>query len=320
MRHLPPSIPDPNVLVGLDAPDDAGIYRLTGDVALVQTVDFFTPIVDDPYAFGQIAAANALSDVYAMGGRPVCALNIVGFPVKKLPPQVLADILRGGADKVREAGAVIIGGHSIDDQEPKYGLAVTGIVHPDKILTKGAARPGDVLVLTKPIGVGVVTTAIKRGLASEEEIREVTDVMRRLNNVTDVLHACGVRCATDITGFGLLGHAAEVARESRVALRIFAGKVPVLAAAYKFAEQDVFPGGSRANRRYVEACTTFAESIPGPQRMLLCDAVTSGGLLIACPADQLGQLLDGLRQAGTIVQAVIGHVEEGPAGHISVEP
>ncbi|OUN00627.1 MAG: selenide, water dikinase SelD, partial [Firmicutes bacterium ZCTH02-B6] len=233
MRYLPPSLPDPNVLVGLEAPDDAGIYRLSSDVAIVQTVDFFTPIVDDPYAFGQIAAANALSDVYAMGGRPVCALNIVGFPVKKLPPQVLADILRGGADKVREAGAVIIGGHSIDDQEPKYGLAVTGVVHPDKVLTKGAAKPGDVLVLTKPIGVGVVTTAIKRGLAAEQEIQEVTDVMRRLNNVVDVLHAAGVRCATDITGFGLLGHAAEVARESRTALRIFAGRVPVLPAAHK---------------------------------------------------------------------------------------
>ena len=306
--------------MGLDAPDDAGVYRLSSDVALVQTVDFFTPIVDDPYAFGQIAAANALSDVYAMGGRPVCALNIVGFPVKKLPPQVLADILRGGADKVREAGAVIIGGHSIDDQEPKYGLAVTGIIHPDKIITKGAARPGDVLVLTKPIGVGVVTTAIKRGLAAEDEVLAVTDVMRRLNNVVDVLHAAGVRCATDITGFGLLGHAAEVARESRVALRIFAGKVPVLDAARKYAEMDVFPGGSRANRRHVQACTAFDDRIPEPERMLLCDAVTSGGLLISCPPDKLEQLLEGLRAASTLAQAVIGHVEAGPAGHITVEP
>ncbi|MFS8665138.1 MAG: selenide, water dikinase SelD [Limnochordales bacterium] len=320
MRHLPPSIPDPNVLVGLDAPDDAGVYRLSDDVALVQTVDFFTPIVDDPYAFGQIAAANALSDVYAMGGRPLSCLNIVGFPVNKLPAQVLADILRGGADKVREAGAVIIGGHSVDDAEPKYGLAVLGIVHPQRLLTKAGARPGDVLVLTKPIGVGAITTAIKRGLASDDEIEEVVDVMRRLNNVTDVLHRAGVRAATDITGFGLLGHAAEMARESRVALRISAGQVPVLPAAYKYAEQNVFPGGSRANRRFVEPWVTFSDAVPEPQRMILCDAVTSGGLLIACPPAELEQLLAGLRDAGTISQAVIGQVEKGPAGHITVEP
>ncbi len=304
----------------MDAPDDAGVYRLSDDVALVQTVDFFTPIVDDPYAFGQIAAANALSDVYAMGGRPVCALNVVGFPVKKLPPEVLADILRGGADKVREAGAVIIGGHSIDDQEPKYGLAVTGLVHPAKILTKGGARPGDVLVLTKPIGVGVVTTAIKRGLARAGETAEAVAVMSRLNNVVDALHAAGVRCATDITGFGLLGHALEVARESGVALRISAGQVPVLEAAYKYAEQDVFPGGSRANRRHLEPHVAFADSIPEPHRMLLCDAVTSGGLLVACPPGAVDQLLGDLRAAGTIAQAVIGRVESGPAGRITVSP
>ena len=308
------------MLVGLDAPDDAGVYRLSDDVALVQTVDFFTPIVDDPYAFGQIAAANALSDVYAMGGRPLTALNIVGFPISKLPAQILADILRGGADKVREAGAVIIGGHSIDDAEPKYGLAVLGLVHPDRVLTKGGARPGDALVLTKPIGIGVITTAIKRGLVPPAVADEAIRVMSRLNNVTEVLHAAGVRGVTDVTGFGLLGHAAEMARESRVAMCIYASKVPVLPAAFEYAEQNVFPGGSRANRRYVEQWVSFADGVAERDRMLLCDAVTSGGLLIACPEARLEQLLSGLAAAGTIAQAVIGRVEEGPAGRIAVEP
>lgn len=307
-------------MVGLDAPDDAGVYRLSDDVALVQTVDFFTPIVDDPYAFGQIAAANALSDVYAMGGRPLTALNIVGFPISKLPAQVLADILRGGADKVREAGAVIVGGHSVDDAEPKYGLAVLGIVHPARLLTKGGARPSDVLVLTKPIGIGVVTTAIKRGLASREVAEEAVGVMSRLNNVTDVLHKAGVRGATDITGFGLLGHALEMAREGGVALRIRAGHVPVLPAALSYAEQDVFPGGSRANRRHVEPWVSFDDAVPERDRMILCDAVTSGGLLIACPRDRVDRLLEDLAAAGTISQAIIGHVEDGPAGRIAVEP
>lgn len=320
MRHLPPSTVNANVLVGLDAPDDAGVYRVSDDTAIVQTVDFFTPIVDDPYTFGQIAAVNSLSDVYAMGGRPITALNIVGYPVKKLPPEVLADILRGGSDKVHEAGAVIVGGHSIDDTEPKYGLAVTGLIHPDRILTKGGARPGDVLVLTKPIGVGVVTTAIKRGLVTDDVIDEVSAVMVRLNDVGGALYDVGVRGATDVTGFGLLGHAAEMARESAVGLRIFADQVPVLEAAFEYAEQDVFPGGSRANFKHLEQCVTYDDRIPEHHRLLLCDAITSGGLLIACPRARLDDLLEVLKQADTVAAAVIGEVVDGPVGCIEVMP
>lgn len=320
MRHLPSSIADPNVLVGLDAPDDAGVYRIRPDLALVQTVDFFTPIVDDPYAFGQIAAANALSDVYAMGGRPILALNIVGFPIRRLPEQVLASILHGGADKIREAGAVIVGGHSIDDGEPKYGLAVTGVVHPDRVLTKAGARPGDLLVLTKPIGIGVITTAVKRGLVPQKTVDEAIAVMTRLNDVTDALYAAGVRSVTDVTGFGLLGHAAEMARASGVSLSISAGRVPVIPAAYEYAEQDVFPGGSRANRRHADRWAEFDERVPERDRMLLCDAITSGGLLIACPPDRLDVLLEGLEKAGTWSRAIVGQAEAGPPGRIKVVP
>lgn len=308
------------MLVGLDAPDDAGVYRVSDDTAIVQTVDFFTPIVDDAYTFGQIAAANSLSDVYAMGGRPVTALNIVGYPVKKLPAEVLADILRGGSDKVHESGAVIVGGHSIDDPEPKYGLAVTGLIHPDRIITKGGARPGDALVLTKPIGVGVITTAIKRGLVPDDVIAEVSAVMVRLNDVGTGLYDVGIRGATDVTGFGLLGHAAEMARESAVGLRIFADKVPVIEAAFEYAERDVFPGGSRANYRHLEACVTYDERIPEHHRLLLCDAITSGGLLIACPRDRRDDLLEVLKRANTLAAAVIGEVTTGPAGCIEVLP
>lgn len=305
-------------MVGLDTPDDAGVYRLDAQTALVQTVDFFTPIVDDPYAFGQIAAANALSDVYAMGARPITALNIIGFPIKRLPHQVLAEILRGGADKVREAGAVLIGGHSIDDAEPKYGLAVTGLVHPDRVLRKSAARPGQVLVLTKPIGVGVITTAIKRTAVDEAVVQEVIRVMTHLNNVTDLLHRCGVQCATDITGFGLLGHAAEIARESGVALEISASSVPILEAARHFAALDYFPGGSRANRAFVEEWVEYEPSVDEVERALLCDAMTSGGLLIACPPESVDPLQEGLKASGALARAVIGRVLEGPPGRIRV--
>lgn len=315
---MPPDRADGNVIVGLDTPDDAGVYRIDAATAIVQTVDFFTPIVDDPYAFGQIAAANALSDVYAMGARPVTALNIVGFPISRLPHHVLARILTGGADKVREAGAVIIGGHSIDDGEPKYGLAVTGLVHPDRILRKGAARPGDVLVLTKPIGIGVITTAIKRTDVPASVVDEAIAVMSRLNNVVDVLTACGVRCVTDVTGFGLLGHAAEIARESGVGLEISASSVPILEAARRYGAEGYFPGGSKANRSFLKDVVTFRPGVPELERALLCDAVTSGGLLIACPPDAVDQLQDGLEASGALARAVIGRVVDGPAGAIEV--
>lgn len=308
------------MLVGLDAPDDAGVYQLTDDVAIVQTVDFFTPIVDDPYAFGQIAAANALSDIYAMGGRPVTALNLVGFPVGKLPHAVLAAILQGGADKAREAGCVILGGHSIDDAEPKYGMAVTGVIHPDRIAAKGGARPGDRLILTKPIGIGTLTTAIKRGLVPQEIVDEAVLVMAKLNNQVSALEPFSIRGMTDITGFGLLGHAHEMARGAGCALALSAGAVPVLAAARGYAAQGIWPGGTRKNREWLDACVDFDPSVDEPTRMLLCDAVTSGGLLIAVPPAQVEPVRAALLTQGALAAAEIGECVPGEAGRIRVLP
>lgn len=318
MRHLPPAEPNANVLIGLDAPDDAGVYKVADDVAIVQTIDFFTPVVDDAYAFGQIAAANSLSDVYAMGARPVTALNVFGYPSGQLPADVVADILRGGQDKVHEAGASIIGGHSVDDAEPKYGLSVTGVVHPERLITKGGARPGDVLVLTKPIGIGTITTAIKRGLVPDEVIAEAVSVMTTLNDVTDALHKAGVKGATDVTGFGLLGHAAEMARAGQVGLRIVAADVPVLEAAFEYAGQDVFPGGTRANHKFLEPTVTYADSVDESLRLLLCDAITSGGLLIASPRERVDELVAALESANALVADVIGEVTAENAGRIHV--
>ena len=318
LRHLPKSQPDARVLVGLDDPDDAGVYQLTDDLAIVQTVDFFTPIVDDGYAFGQIAAANALSDVYAMGGKPITALNLVGYPVSKLPHAVLAEILRGGADKVKEAGAVLLGGHSIDDPEPKYGLSVTGLVDPKRVMTKAGARPGQDLILTKPIGTGTISTAMKRGIVPQDEVDEVTAVMARLNSYIEPILASGVRCVTDITGFGLLGHAQEVARESHVGVRVFAAEVPVIEAARKYAAQDIFPGGSRNNLKYVSPGVSFPQGMPDHERLLLCDAVTSGGLLIAVDKGETESLRRGLLEAGAPVAAVIGETVKDDSGFIEV--
>ncbi len=320
LRHLPPSLPNADVIVGLESPDDAGVYRLTDDLALVQTADFFTPIVDDPYWFGAIAAANALSDVYAMGGRPVTALNLVSFPITKLDGRILAEILRGGAEKVAEAGAVLIGGHSIDGPEPTYGLAVTGLVHPDRVGAKAGARPGDRLILTKPIGIGVITTAIKRGLASPADAEEAIRVMAKLNNVVDVLAPFAIRGMTDITGFGLLGHASEMARQAGVGLRISSKAVPVLPSTYGYAEQGAFPGGSKANFRFMtgEGHVAFADSVPELQRMILCDAVTSGGLLIAVAPDRAEELAAALTAHGTLTAAIIGEAVEEHPGKIMV--
>lgn len=291
-------------------------------MAIVQTVDFFTPIVDDPYWFGAIAAANALSDVYAMGGRPITALNLVGFPITKLDKQILADILRGGADKVREAGAVTLGGHSIDDPEPKFGLAVTGVVHPGKIGAKAGAKPGDKIILTKPIGIGVITTAVKRGVCTPEHAEEAIRVMATLNNVVDVLEPYAVRGLTDITGFGLLGHAAEVARESKAGMVIRSGQVPVLASTYDYAAQNIFPGGSRNNYKFLTSreYVQFDPAIDQTQQLILCDAVTSGGLFICVAADRAEALAADLRAKGTLAAAIIGEVVVDHPGKIMVMP
>ncbi|GGK11896.1 selenide, water dikinase [Caldalkalibacillus thermarum] len=318
LRHLPETIPDPNLLVGLDTSDDAGVYRLTDELALVQTVDFFTPIVDDPYMFGQIAAANSLSDIYAMGAKPLTVLNIVGFPVKKLDKSILADILRGAADKVAEAGATLVGGHSIDDAEPKFGLACTGIVHPDKVLKNAGAKPGDRLLLTKPIGVGIQTTAIKRDLLSAEELQQVMQVMAALNKTAaEVMADFEVHACTDITGFGLLGHAAEMAKGSQVGLVIQHSKVPVLPGTRRLAEKGIVPGGTKANHRWLSDCVSYAEGIDELEQWILCDAVTSGGLLMAAAEQDAAGLLAALHQQG-VDAAEIGYVTSDHPGCIKV--
>lgn len=320
MRLLPKfNNNNPNVLVGLDTFDDAGVYRLSEDMALIQTVDYFTPIVDDPYMFGQIAAANALSDVYAMGGRPLTVLNIVGFPIKKLDKSILADILRGAKDKVEEAGAVILGGHSIDDQEPKFGMAVTGIAHPNEILTNCGAKPGDVLVLTKPIGVGILTTAIKRDMLPEEEIKMVTGLMAELNkNAVVAMNGLDIHACTDVTGFGLLGHAREMAAGSNVGMEIWYKQVPVLSKTEELAHQGAVPGGSKSNHAWLQPFVSY-EEISEVHQIILCDAITSGGLLVSLPEAQAEQYLDQLRKHEIVNAAVIGKVTEGAPGNIIVK-
>lgn len=318
IRSLPKPVPNPNLLVGLDTSDDAGVYKLTDDLALVQTVDFFTPIVDDPYSFGQIAAANALSDIYAMGGKPLTVLNIVAFPISTLDKSILADILRGAAEKVSEAGATLVGGHSIDDKEPKFGLAVTGLVHPDKVRTNASARPGDKLILTKPIGVGILTTSIKKDQLSPEETARLTAVMSTLNKTAaEVMDCYDVHACTDVTGFGLLGHASEMAKGSGFGLIIRKDDVPVLPRVRELAESGFVPGGTRNNFAHLEGSVVFPESLDQIGRYILCDAVTSGGLLISIGADESGQLLADLLAAG-VEAAGIGEVTDEHPGIITV--
>lgn len=310
---------DANLLVGLDTSDDAGVYKINEDTALIQTVDFFTPVVDDPYSFGQIAAANSLSDVYAMGGNPLTVMNIICFPTEKLDLSVLAEIMRGGADKIREAGAVLVGGHSVEDAEPKYGLSVTGIVHPDRVLANSGAKPGDALVLTKPLGVGIITTAIKGELSSPEEIAVVTKVMAALNkDAAEAMLETGVNGCTDISGFGLLGHASEMARASGVSMTIKADKVPVLQAARGYVKMGIVPGGTRKNLKYISQFVDFADGVDEADRLILTDAITSGGLLISVPGAKAEQLLQSLHARGIADAAVIGEVGSAGDGRITV--
>lgn len=318
IRSLPQAVPNPDLLVGLDTSDDAGVYRLSEDLALVQTVDFFTPIVDDPYSFGQIAAANAISDIYAMGGKPLTVLNIVAFPITTLDKSILADILRGAADKVREAGATLVGGHSIDDKEPKFGMAVTGLVHPDKVRTNAGARAGDKLILTKPIGVGIMTTSIKKEALSPQEIERVTSVMATLNKTAaETMADYDVHAVTDVTGFGLMGHALEMAKGSGMGIRILQADVPVLPRVRELAEQGFVPGGTRNNHSHVEADIDFPAELDQIGRWILCDAVTSGGLLISVEPGQADSLLQALQEAG-VEAAMIGEVTDEHAGRIVV--
>ena len=320
--HNVTAVRSDDVVVGLPTADDAGVYRISDDVLLVQTVDFFTPIVDDAHDWGRIAAANALSDVYAMGGRPITALSIVGWPREKLSLDLLGDVADGAVAVLAEAGCVLLGGHTVDDPEPKYGLAVTGIVHPDDLVTNAAARPGDVLVLTKPIGTGIIATAIKRGDAPPEVQHAAVDTMAALNAAAArAMRRVGVRAATDVTGYGLLGHLGEMIRASGVSATVEAGAVPLLPGAEELAAAGAVPGGTRRNLESVARFTDFGDAAE-ITRLLLADAQTSGGLLMAVDAPLAGALLQALDDEG-VAGARIGRTRsrefsDGPSGRIDV--
>jgi selenide,water dikinase len=309
VRDLPRTT-DERVLVGSDTADDAAVFQLSEDLALIHTIDFFTPIVDDPYDFGRIAAANALSDVYAMGGRPVTAMNVVAFPLERLGGDVLREILRGGADIAVTAGAAVVGGHSIDDPEPKYGMAVTGLVHPAELITNAGAQVGDELVLTKPLGVGAVATARKRGSRDDELLARAVDTMTTLNaDGSSAAREAGAHAMTDVTGFGLLGHLHSLGLASGVAAEVDAHAVPALEGVLELLEHgDAVSGGSARNRDYGESFVSFASGVPEARRRLVCDATTSGGLLVAVPAGRAGELPG----------AAVGRVVAGEPGAISV--
>lgn len=317
LRHVFPS-EDPNALVDASTGDDAAVYLLDENRALVVTTDFFTPIVDDPYQFGQIAVANALSDIYAMGARPLFALNLLAFPRARLGEGSLEQIVLGGVAKAREAGISILGGHSIDDAEPKYGLVAIGEVDPAEMTTNSAARPGQRLVLTKAIGTGIIATAIKAGKAGEAMVEAATRSMGTLNRgAAEAMREVGIRAATDVTGFGLLGHLRQMLRASGVAAKVDADAVPLLFGALELAETIRFPGGTLRNLADVKEDVSFPASLAENRRALLADAQTSGGLLMAVPVEVLPELLDQLSSRSPVA-AVIGEVEEGPPGRIEV--
>jgi selenide,water dikinase len=317
LRHVVPS-ENMNALVDATTRDDAAVYRLDDERALVATTDFFTPVVDDPFAFGQIAAANALSDIYAMGATPLFALNLLAFPRKYLEKEWLAEIIRGGAEKCREAGVAILGGHSIDDAEPKYGLVAIGEVHPDTIVRNDAARPGQHLVLTKALGTGIIATAIKAGTAPESTVEEATRSMAALNkDAAAIMTRFGIRAGTDVTGFGLLGHLGEMAGASGLSAELSADAVPLLPGAVELAKTQRFPGGTTRNLADVSDRVEFAEGLEEHRRLLLADAQTSGGLLMAVEPDAVDDLLDALAPVAPQAR-VIGRMHEGPPGRVRV--
>ena len=305
--------------MGLETSDDAGVYQLNEEVALVQTVDFFTPIVDDPFTFGQIAVANALSDVYAMGGTPLTALNLVAFPIQTLPSSVLKEILRGGLSKMEEAEVALVGGHTIEDQEIKYGLSVTGVIHPNKILSNAKAVPGDQLILTKPLGTGMIATALKGGMASEEAVRKMVASMVALNRKasewmkTFEAHAC-----TDITGFGFLGHALEMASASQVGMMIQSKNIPIFPEAMDYARLGLIPGGAYSNRQFFSCRVEVDPDVPNLLIDLLYDPQTSGGLLISLPAEKATRLMETLKKEENIDSSLVGEVVKDPSGKIQI--
>ncbi|GAB5045839.1 selenide, water dikinase SelD [Thermodesulfovibrio sp. TK110] len=314
MKYIP--LPeDPNILIGSEDWSDAGIYRLKEDLAVVQSVDFFTPIVDDPYDFGQIAVANALSDIYAVGAKPLLALNIVCFPVNEMDKSILREILRGGADKLKEAGAFMIGGHSVEDPEIKYGIAVTGIVHPEKFVTNRGSKTGDILILTKPIGTGILSTALKGKLLDPQTAKILTQTMALLNKTaSEVMMNIGVHACTDITGFGLLGHALEMARASKVTIKIWKDKVPLLPKVFEFASMGIVPAGGRRNVNYCSKLIDTGQTDPITLDVL-SDPQTSGGLLISVASDKADALIAELNSKG-ILAIPVGEVMEKSQGKV----
>ena len=310
----------PDLLVGTETGDDAAVYRLNDHIALIMTVDFFPPITDDPFQYGEIAAANSLSDVYAMGGTPLLAMNIVGFPVT-LDKDILGEVLRGGYSKAAEAECLIVGGHTVDDPEPKYGLSVVGTVEPGKQISNAAAQPGDVLVLTKPLGTGIITTAGKQDICPPQVLQGAVTTMSTLNrDGAKAMVKVGVHSATDVTGFGLMGHLQSMVRGSRVGAEIQLGKVPVLPGAWELLEQGVAPGGTHRNLQSVAESAHWHPDLSEQEQLLLCDAQTSGGLLIAVAADKQDELLAELKSTGVAGAVVVGRVTEEPVGQIQVIP
>lgn len=314
-----PKTYDENLLVGLETSDDAAVYKINDELAMIQTLDFFTPVVDDPYTYGQIAATNSLSDVYAMGGDPKLAMNIVCFP-DCLDPQILVEILKGGYDKVKEAGAITVGGHSVEDDEPKYGLSVTGFVHPDKVLTNSNAKAGDIIIITKPLGLGIINTAIKGQIVDKEAYDEAVDVMCTLNKYAKeaIDRAGGVNSLTDITGFGLLGHALEMATASSVTIKINYRDIPIVSHALEYARMGLVPAGAYTNRNYIGDQAYINEEVPVEIEDILFDPQTSGGLLISIPKDKAKLLLEELKSTPTKF-AVIGEVLEKGDYYLVVE-
>jgi selenide,water dikinase len=310
---------DPKVLVGLETSDDAGVYLLNDEVALVQTVDFFTPIVDDPFTFGQIAVANALSDVYAMGGTPLTALNLAAFPIQTLSPSILKEILRGGLSKMGEAGVALVGGHTVEDPEIKYGLAVTGIVHPNKIVTNARAKPGDQLVLTKPLGTGIISTALKGGMASEDAVQKIVESMRALNRkASEWMQTFGAHACTDITGFGFIGHALEMVLASQVGMVIQSKDIPIFPEALEYARLGLIPVGAHSNRQFFSCRVDVGPNVPALLVDLLYDPQTSGGLFISLPSGDAERLVETLKKEENIDSRIVGKVVEEPKGKIQI--
>jgi len=319
LKHLPrPS--DPDILVGIDTHDDAGVYRVNSDLALVLTTDFFPPVCSDPYEFGQIAAANSISDVYAMGGTPVVALNIMMFPAAKLPPEAYEEILKGGAVMAAQAGVSIIGGHTIDDSTPKYGLAVVGYIHPGKIITNKGAVPGDLLILTKPVGTGVIIAGQKLGIASGTDIGRAVETMKTLNRTgSEVMKRYNVKGATDITGFGLAGHALKMAKAGSVSITLNMRQVPLIGETFMLVEEGCIPGAAFGNLEFVEGDTCFGDSLEYNLKMIAMDAQTSGGLLMSVREEIAGEVIAGLQETGLIRAAVVGSVTEKREKYLYLE-